>query len=470
MVSPHNQTTKNVQFNPREKRLIQLLCIMIPFSAMNIMMFNVALADISREFDVSLSATSWVVTIFGMIYAIGALVYGKLADLYGIRKLTLFGIIFFSIGSIVGLASQHFYLLIVSRLLQGIGASSIPTLSMLIPIRFVKAERRGRALGIVSAVLAFSGAVGPIIGGFIVGAWHWKALFVFSLANILTLPLAYRWLPTEDLKKTTKLNYVAAALLVITIVSFMLSITMLNIVPLLISMCALFLFITQQKRSSSPLIPLKLFRNRDYLRGLLMGAINAAVNFGVLIITPLLFSQVYKLNETRIGLLLFPGAMSAALLGYFGGKMIDRKGNRFVMSLAIFLISSGLIALSSISGYSAIGVAVCLVFTSVGYIFMQPTLVNWVSSTMNSHVSGIGMGVYSLNNFLSTAISGAVASTLLDQISGIPVNPLAPFGGSGVYSNVYLLFFALTLVNLVLLYHWMYRNGHNENIKGGIHS
>ncbi|WP_175615783.1 MFS transporter [Piscibacillus halophilus] len=457
MVSRKRNTPKKVQLNIQERRLIRLLCIMIPFSAMNIMMFNVALSDISEELNVSLSSTSWVVTIFGIVYAIGALVYGKLADVYGIRILALFGVTAFSIGSVIGLISQDFYVLIVSRLLQGIGASSIPTLSMLIPVRFVQKERRGRALGIVASILALSSALGPIIGGFIVGAWHWKVLFLFSLAIVFTLPLVYKWVPKENLKKTEQFNYTGVGLLIITIVCFMLSITLLNLMFLLISLCTLLVFIIQQNKSLIPLIPLRLFRNHDYRRGLIMGGINAAVNFGVLLITPLLFSQAYHLNETWVGLLLFPGAISAAFLGYVGGKLIDYKGNRFVMSFAISFISVGLIGLSTISGYSAIGVSFFLIFTSAGYIFMQPTLVNWVSSTLKSYESGVGMGVYSLNNFLSTAISGAIASTMLDHISQVPINPLGVHGVSGVYSNVYFFLFILTLMNLFLLYQWMYR-------------
>ncbi|MFZ4453292.1 MFS transporter [Salibacterium aidingense] len=462
----NKNTSENViHLNIQEKRLIQLLCILIPFSAMNIMMFNVALSNISEELNVSLSATSWVVTIFGIVYAIGALVYGKLADLYGIKKLALFGVITFSIGSTVGLASQDFYVLIVSRLLQGMGASSIPTLSMLIPVRFVQKERRGRALGIVASTLAFSGAVGPIIGGFIVGAWHWKALFLFSLAIVCTLPFVYKWIPTENLKKENPHNYIGVGLLIITIITFMLSITMLNLLLLFISMSAFLVFMIHQKNSVIPIIPLTLFRKRDYRRGIIMGGINAAVNFGVLLITPLLFSQVYHLNETWIGVLLFPGAISAAFLGYAGGNLIDYKGNRFVMSLSICLTSVGLIALSYFSGYSAIGVSICLIFTSTGYIFMQPTLVNWVSSTFESNESGVGMGVYSLNNFLSTAVSGAIASTMLDRISQVPIIPFASYGSSGAYSNVYFIFFVLTLVNVLLLYSSMYRYKYNDILK-----
>ncbi|WP_054860494.1 hypothetical protein [Gracilibacillus sp. JCM 18860] len=93
---------------------------------------------------------------------------------------------------------------------------------------------------------------------------------------------------------------------------------------------------------------------------------------------------------------------------------------------------------------------------------MQPTLVNWVSSTLESDESGIGMGVYSLNNFLSTAISGAIASTMLDHISQVPINPFGAHGISGVYSNVYFFLFILTLMNLVLLYQWMYRFRNKE--------
>lgn|GEM_PF-3621212 len=86
-----------------------------------------------------------------------------------------------------------------------------------------------------------------------------------------------------------------------------------------------------------------------------MGALNAAINFGVMITTPLLLGEAYGLHGLGIGMLIFPGAICASVTGYYGGKLIDRKGNRFVATLALFLLSTGLLSLSAFAGYAAWG-------------------------------------------------------------------------------------------------------------------
>jgi len=129
--------------------------------------------------------------------AAGALVYGKPADRFGLGPLAAFGVATFAAGSIFGFFAGNFATLIAARIAQGIGASAIPSLTMLIPVRFVREERRGRALGAVAAVLAASGAAGPIAGGMIAGSFHWRALFLFSAGALALLPFFLKWMPEE---------------------------------------------------------------------------------------------------------------------------------------------------------------------------------------------------------------------------------------------------------------------------------
>lgn len=440
-----------------EKRMIRLLCYLIPFSAMNIAMFNVALPTISAEYGTGLGATSWTITVFGIIYAIGALLYGKIADIYGVKKLVVFGIVVFSAGSLAGLLAHDFGTLLVGRILQAIGASSIPSLSLLIPARYIPQERRGRALGLIAATLAIAGAAGPIVGGLIIGWIHWRYLFLFSLGVIFALPFVRKSFPAENIRAGESVNLRGAALFVVAIVSLMLAVTLFNVWLLLAGICCLVVFLVRERRAVSPFIPFSLLHLRAYRHGLYMGALNAAINFGVLVMTPLLFSQVYGLDAHWIGLLMFPGAFAASMLGYHGGKLIDRRGNGFVLARAIVLIGLGLLALSSLAGHAAWGVAGCLLLANAGYIGMQSALANWVSGMLPEERKGVGMGLYSLSNFLSTSLCGAVVTTLLDMIGSVPLNPIATAGEAGRYSNVYLGLFALSAFNMLFIHRFALR-------------
>jgi MFS transporter, DHA2 family, metal-tetracycline-proton antiporter len=440
-----------------ETRIVRLLCFIVPFAIINSYMLNVALPDIAREFEISPSTTSWVVTISGIISALGALIYGKLADYYGIRNLATFGVLLFSIGSLLCFFSSNYPLLIVGRIIQGIGVSSIPSLAMTIPARYIAQERRGKALGIIASVMAFAGIIGPILGGILTG-FHWRYLFLFSLSIILTLPFIRKWLPNEIPKQKEKIDIFSAGLLVAFIVSLMESITLLNLWLLVLSFVFFVLFLLRQKKSSYPFIPFHLFHHTSYRQGMFMGALNTATNFGVFLVTPLFLSEVYGLNGYWIGLLIAPAAAVSALLGKYGGSLTDRKGNQFVLTISAILLSIGFLLLSTFAGYTSWTISIFLIFTEVGYIFMQPSISKLVSSHLPKEHSGIGMGVFGLFNFLTIAVAGAIITKTIEYPEVSSLNPFALLRESGVYSNVYLFFFLLSLLNLLFLYKMMYKS------------
>lgn len=435
----------------REKRIIALVCCLIPFSAMNIAMFNVALPDIIAEFRVPYGSASWVVTVFGILYAAGALIYGKLADRFGLKPLVAFGVAMFAAGSIFGFFAADFAMLIAARIAQGIGASAIPSLTMLIPVRFVREERRGRALGAVAAALAASGAAGPIAGGLIAGAFHWRALFLFSAGALALLPFFLKWMPEEPKRGGQPIDVAGAAGLVAAAVAFMLAVNFLSPWLLAASAGLAVLFVLRQKQAAAPFIPPDLFRSRAYRTGLAAGFLNASINFGVLMLTPILLGEVYALDAGRIGLLMFPGAALSSLVGLFGGRAIDRKGVRIVLAAAVLLTGTGLLLLSTLAGRGVWGIAAALVLTSSGYILVQPALAKAVSASLAEDRTGIGMGVYSLGNFLSTALGGLVVTKSLEAGGAAAVNPLAAGGASATHSNSFFGLFIAVLLQALLV-------------------
>jgi Arabinose efflux permease len=436
----------------QEKRIISLICCMIPFSAMNIVMFNVALPDIIADFQVPYGSASWIVTVFGILYAVGALTCGKLADRFGLKKVAVFGTAMFAAGSMVGFFAPNLSMLIAARIVQGIGASAIPSLTMLIPVRFVPEERRGRALGAVAATLAMSGAMGPIAGGLIIGMFHWRVLFLFSIGVLALLPLFWKWVPDEPERQKQTIDISGAASLIGAVVCFMLAVNFLNPWLLAASAALAVLFLYRQIIAASPFIPPDLFRSRVYRTGLLAGFFNASVNFGVMLITPLMLSRIYQMDADRIGLLMFPGAAVSSLIGFYGGRVIDGKGIRVVMLTAVALTGSGLLLISSLAGRPAWAIAAALVLTNSGYILMQPALAKRVSGALAEGRTGIGMGVYSLGNFLSTAISGLLVTKALEVTGAAIMNPFAVQGDSALFSNVYFFIFIVVVFQMFLVF------------------
>src|SRR5690625_3214043 len=125
-------------------KLLKTLMFVLVFSVMNAFIFNVALPIIRDEFSLSEANVSWVLSSYMMFYAIGNVVYGKLADYIPLSRLLSFGLLLLALGSIFGIFAVEFWMVIVSRILQAVGAAVIPTMSMVIPARFFSKEERGR--------------------------------------------------------------------------------------------------------------------------------------------------------------------------------------------------------------------------------------------------------------------------------------------------------------------------------------
>lgn len=113
-----------------------------------------------------------------LIYAVGSVIYGKLADICKLKNLMTFGLILFSFGSLFGLASEAYWMVLLSRILQAMGASVIPATSMIISIRYFPRAMRGRTIGSIAVGLALGFALGLVVAASLFSVADWKSLFL----------------------------------------------------------------------------------------------------------------------------------------------------------------------------------------------------------------------------------------------------------------------------------------------------
>lgn len=117
---------KNAGSSEANEKLIRILAFTMILSSMGATMFNIVLPEIKDEFGLSVTQVSWVSTAYALIYAIGAVIYGKLADAFQLKKLLTFGLILFCLGSLTGLSAQAYWMVLLGRVLQSAGASVVP--------------------------------------------------------------------------------------------------------------------------------------------------------------------------------------------------------------------------------------------------------------------------------------------------------------------------------------------------------
>lgn len=436
----------------RREKLILVLAFALVISVMNSTMFNIAIPTITNEFWLQPSQAGWIVTGYIIVYAIGSVMYGKLADQYKLKNLLTAGLTFFAIGSIIGFTSANFWMIVAGRILQALGASVMPATSMIIPTRYFTPETRGRALGITSAGMALGTAIGPIVAGFVTSFINWHYLFIVSLLVLLTLPLFRKYLNDETAKERVKTDVLGAILLASTLAMILLAITKSTFFLALLGIILFVLFIWRIHTTQEPFIQTALFKNKNYTIGILVSALSSGIGFGIPYLTPLLLQGINGLSPLWSGLVMFPGALLAAVLGKKGGKLADIKGNNFLTYTALLSFFLGYGFLSLVAGLSPFMVMIVLIFAYIGQTFIQIALGNTVSRSLPREQTGVGMGVYMMTNF----IAGAIATTLISKAleiknATLQLNPFLLKHESLNYSNIYAAL-AILIVIVFIIY------------------
>jgi DHA2 family metal-tetracycline-proton antiporter-like MFS transporter len=434
------------------EKLVQVLFFTLILSVMNATMFNVALPTIGHEFQLSASQVSWIVTAYIIVYAIGSVTYGKLADKYRLKDLLTVGLTFFAVGSLLGFFATHYWMIIVGRVLQSMGASVIPATGMIIPVRYFSPETRGRALGITSSGLALGTALGPIVAGFVTSMASWRYLFLLSVLSLLTLPFYRKYLDDEK-GSASKTDIWGGVLLAVTVAVLLLGITSGAAMMFVVGAVLFVIFLLHIRRASQPFIQPAIFKNKHYSIGLLVSFISSGLSFGIPFLTPQMLTHLNGLSPVLIGFVMFPGAIVAARLGRTGGRLADKRGNTFLIFIALALQFSFFFLLSIMAGIQPSVLWIFLIFGNIGVTFMQIGMANTVSRTLAKDQAGVGMGLYMMVNFIAGSIATAVIGKMLDSGSSpVPLNPLLLTPSAALYSDIFLVLALFVVVNAVLFY------------------
>ncbi len=435
------------------RKAIPWIIFLVFFGVLNETVFTVSTPAIARQYGLNPSGVSWVMTTFIILFGIGSVVYGRLSDIYSLKRLIVIGVVIYAAGSLAGFVLQRFYpAVIAARAVQGAGASAIPALIMVLVARFFPPSDRGKVFGTITSTAAFAAGVGPVIGGFVSGSLHWAYLFLIPLLTLVSIPFFLRVLPGEP-RRDGGLDILGAGLVSTGVAALILFLSFPAWYFPAASALLLAAFIAHARRVRDPFIDLSLFANRPFRGGLLVGFIVFCVAFGVFFVTPLMLSGLRGSSTREIGLVMFPGAISGVFFGTFGGRLADRRGNRFVMTIALSLLAASLLLLSLLLASPLWALAAALLLTYIGFSLLQTALVNSVSQTLEMRQTGVGMGLFNLVSFISGAVGAAFVGRVLGSGGlGFPLNPLVANRAAFPYGNLLLLFAALVVLGGVVYF------------------
>ena len=412
---------------------------------LNETVFNVSTPKISQQFNLSPAGVSWVMTIFLVFFGIGSVIYGKLSDIFSLKRLLMIGMTIYVISSILGFLFQgHYGWVVVFRGLQGVGASALPALIFVMVARYYPADHRGKIFGLITSFVSISIGLGPVLGGFVSQSLHWSYLFLIPVLIIPSIPFLLKLLP-EEAKQSGRVDILGAVLVATTVGLLVVSLNYPEPLYLAAFVFSLVLTFWRMLKAKDPFIQPSLFANKPFRGSVFVGFLLFSIVIGTFFLFPLLLHGTFGLETGQIGLLLFPGAISGVVVGPFAGRLADRRGNTFVVTLGLSLVilSIGTLALTfSLSPYLVGGM---LLMTNVGFILFQTAMMNSVSQTLSNQETGVGMGFFNLVSIISGAVGTAVVGKFLES------------GTSGAYGLVLGLFALIVLLG-GLMYLWTFRN------------
>ncbi len=389
---------------------------------------NIALPVIGRQFHTGVSALQWVISGYTLTLTAFLLIGGSLGDHFGRRKIYIIGITWFALASIACALAPSAVFLIVMRVLQGVGAALLTPGSLaIIEASFAPADR-ARAIGAWSGLGGVATAAGPLLGGYLIQAASWRWIFFINVpVSAAVVALASRHVPeSRDPTATGRIDNTGA----LAGVAFLAGITFAFIEgptlgwssPAVIALGAvgvlsLAAFIVRELRAPSPMLPLSIFRERQFTSANVVTFVVYAALSGATFLLPTQLQVVWSYSPLEAGLATLPLTIIMLALSARSGQLASRIGPRLQMSVGPIVVGAGL-ALLSLSTHGSnyfIYVLPGVIVFGLGLA----TLVAPLTSTAMSAAPAEHAGIASAVNNDVARFGGLIAVAVLPALAGI---------------------------------------------------
>jgi MFS family permease len=431
-----------------------------------------AIPDLISEFHISYSLSSWILTSYLIAGAVMTPFAGKLSDIYGRKRVLLYLMIIYTFGLLIGAVSNSFALLITSRIIQGIGISMFSIAFTMILNEFPK-KRVATAQGIISAAFSGGAVIGLAIGGTIIDNFGWRATFlsviplsVFIIAVINKvisdkLNIHKADLVTENKVSSTEsrilLDFKGVLSLTATITTFLLALTFLDsieqnlyiiIILAIASIASLFMFIYIEKKSTSPLIDLKLLKDRIILPAnivlMFIGCILFMTYQTIAIMIKNPPPSGFGGSSVDVAHVQLPFIMILFIVSIISGFLISRLGNVRPTIIGTVISSIGFFILFAYHD-SEILIAMDLLIIAIGISFAEVGVFNITTQFVPKQYSGISIGITTLLFLVGMSIGPAIAGMFLEQHRNTTGSP-----SSEAYDLIFLSGFLISAISIPL--------------------
>lgn len=403
------------------------MCLALFMVMLDNTVVNVALPSIQSDLDTSISGLEWIVNGYTLSFAVLLAVGGRMGDIFGRRRMFIFGVIVFTVASTTAGFAPSNFALVASRVLQGVGAAfMMPGTLSIITDAFPPSER-GKAIGTWAGVSALALAIGPVLGGFLTEYVSWRAIFYINLPVGVLAVLAATFVVRESRDTTVgrKVDVLGVGILTVGLTALVLALIegntwgwdSLAVIGLIaFSVISLVWFVLTELRVKAPIVEFALFKSRNFIGSVIVAFIISFAMLGVFFFLALYMQNILGYSALEAGVRFLPTTLVIMVLAPLAGRLSDRIGPRWPIVGGMALIAVSLYLFSSIevgTTFSALLPSFILLGAGIG-LTMSPMS----TAAMNSVVTakaGVASGVLSMFRMIGGTFGVALLGALFQN-------------------------------------------------------
>ena len=417
-------------------RVAALVGLLFGLAGMGSAAVAVTLPAIAGDLGLTTGGASWTISLYALMLAVATAVYGRIADLAGIRTPLLVGVGLMTGGAVLGAFAPSFEVLLGARLLQGLGAAAVPTLGMAIVSARYEGTVRTAALGRVAGVAAAVIALGPLAGGLVADLAGWRAVVALPALGLLVVPALWRAVPTSG--TGARLDILGAVLVAGTAAGLVLLVQSPAAGFVVATAGAVLLGLgvpavaARVRRRPEGFLPTAVLHQPIVVRSALAASAVPAAWFALLIAVPAVLA-VEGWTPLQVGLALVPSAVTAFVAPRLAGPLLTRLGPARSLVTSGMTAAAALViaALGAASG-SATVLVTAVVLVTFAFGLGQPALMAAVGGAVAADVRGVALGIAMLVFLVGGGVGSAVVGGI-GEVLGVGPSLLLlavlPFAG-----------------------------------------
>jgi len=393
---------------------------------------NVALPSIAADLKLDAVVISWIPMAFLMASAMFVLVFGRIADMVGRKRIFLIGTACVIITSVIASLATNGTFLITARFLQGMSAAMLYATQVAIISSVFPPKQRGHAIGMTVSTIYLGLTCGPLLGGFLIDYYGWRASFVFHIPlAIIVLLIGIFKVPGDwSAEEPGEFDLTGAVLYGLSIVLLCLGVSTLpesrGLFLLIFGMFGIWFFIKLARRTKHPIFDVSLFgRNRVFAFSCFASFIIYTAVFANIVLVSLYLQYLKGLSATMTGSIMMVQPLTMAVFSPFVGRLSDKLEPRIIASVGMVITACGLLMLGSMNMHSTISTLItALIITGFGFSLFSSPNANAIMSAVDKQYYGSATGSLATMRILGQMTSMVVVTLVFSMLIGqTPIEP-----------------------------------------------